>query len=202
MFGSVISISIDFLLTAGLARLAKTTVLSDSGGSSTTVCTGGGVIKEVSVFSTATFSRSSARRRWRQHTSSAGSGLAVMSRPGGDHAGGFLAVEESAGDAGGGMPALPLAGLGGPIIAPDGSGGKASTTGCRGTCCWTASIGCWITAGCCVCACTIWPGPLLAPVRGPVWTFFGHDCIGQGQVGKGGSMKVGGKGPRPGGEWL
>lgn len=67
------------------------------------------------------------------------------------------------------LPAVPLAGLGGPADAPVCSGGSASATGTIGT------------SPALVCA-SVWPSDLLlAPVRGPVWTFFGHDdCMGQG----------------------
>lgn len=68
-----------------------------------------------------------------------------------------------AGEGGGGIPADPLAGLGGPSLV--GSFGRAKATGGR--------VG-MLPLGRAL-------DLLLSPIRGPVTPFFGHDCIGQGQ---------------------
>lgn len=64
-----------------------------------------------------------------------------------------------AGDGGGGMPADPLAGLGGPV-ALAGSIGNAKATG------WSKMESLVIDE---------MFDLLLLPIRGPVCTFFGHD---------------------------
>lgn len=71
-----------------------------------------------------------------------------------------------AGEGGGGIPAEPRAGLGGPVMLL-GSRGNASATGGNGMESFEMEEMLDL---------------LLSPVRGPVSPFFGQDCIGQGQL--------------------
>lgn len=85
-----------------------------------------------------------------------------------------------AGDGGGGIPAEPRAGLGGPATLA-GSSGNARATGGNGS---------GSGSGSGMDSLAIAFDLLPSPVRGPVWTFFGHDCMGQGQLWYAGSMNA------------